>query len=259
MNIDNMVINRPVRATLFDKSTNEVLFSADQLTDCSLECSGEQVFTNDALGQKIAAFDRSKDATFSASNSIINFGLMGAQFGSDKELASETNKLIVPCFELIEVGTEATKITLAETPATALKHIYATNSDKSKSTMYDVATDASATEFAINGKVITLPTGAFKAGDRVAVWYDKESSEAQIIKNTTTNYAKGGRFVLEVLVCDVCDVNTEYYAYLIFENSKLDNNVTITMSNEATHPFAINALQDYCSTDNELFKFIIAA
>lgn len=259
MNIDNMVINRPVRATLFDKATNEVLFSADQLKDCSLECSGEQVFTNDALGQKIAAFDRSKDATFSASNSIINFGLMGAQFGSDKEIASEDTKLVVPCFELITVGTDATKITLKDTPATELKHIYATNSDKSRSTMYNVAVGASATEFAISGKEITLPTGVFSTGDRVAVWYDKESTEAQVIKNTTTKYAKGGRFVLEVLVCDVCDVNTEYYAYLIFENSKLDNNVTINMSNEATHPFTINALQDYCSTDNELFKFIIAA
>lgn len=259
MNIDNMVINRPIRGTLFDKSTNEVLFSADQLTDCSLECSGEQVYTNDALGQKIAAFDRSKDAKFSASNSIINFGLMAAQFGSDKEIASTEKKMIVPAFELIEIGDDTTKITLKDAPATELKHIYATNADKSRSTMYNVATAASETEFAITGKEITLPTGVFQTGDRVAVWYDKETSEAQMIKNTTTNYAKGGRFVLEVLVCDVCDVNTEYYAYIIFNNCKLDNNVTINMSNEATHPFTVNALQDYCSANNELFTIMIAA
>lgn len=258
MNIDNMVINRPIRATLFDKATNEVIFSADQLTDCSLECSGEQVYANDALGQKIAAFDRSKDATFSATNSIINFGLMGAQFGSDKELASDDTKIVVPAFELIEV-TDTTKITLKDTPASDLKFIYATNSDKSRSTKYAQAAAASATEFAITGKEITLPTDAFKVGDRVAVWYDKESTEAQVIRNTTTNYAKGGRFVLEVLVCDVCDVNTEYYAYIIFNNSKLDNNFTLNFSNEATHPFTVNALQDYCSANNELFEIMIAA
>lgn len=258
LNIDNLVINRAIRGTLFDKATSEVLVSVDQITDASLECSGEQVFVNDSIGQKIAAFDRSKDATFTANNSVINFGLMAAQFGSEKTVATDEKKITVPCFELIEVE-DATKVTLKYTPATDIKFIYATNPDKSRSARYPVATAASATEFAINGKEITLPTDVFKVGDRVAVWYDRETSEAVQLKNTTVNYAKGGRFVLEVLVCDVCDTNTEYYAYIIFNNSKLDNNVTLNFSDEANHPFTINALQDYCSAENELFTIVVAA
>ena len=257
-NVDNLVINRAVRGTFFDNATSEVIVSINQITEASLECSGEQVYVNDAIGQKIAAFDRSKDATFTCTNALINFGLMAAQFGSDKKIATEADKIVVPAFELIEVSGDATTITLQHTPASDVKYIYATNKDKSRSTKYVLGTNASETEFSIADKVITLPTEQFVAGDRVAVWYDRESAEAMELKNTAKNFAKGGKFVLEVLVSDVCDVNTEYYAYIIFGNSKLDNNVTIDFSNEANHQFTVNALQDYCSADNELFSIVMA-
>lgn len=258
LNIENLVINRVVRGTLFDKDTSEVLVSIDQISDPSLECSGEQVFSNDAMGQKIAAFDRSKDAKFTGSNALLNFGLMAAQFGSDKEVASEDAKITVPAFDLIEVGTDTTKITLSDVPASEVKFIYSTHRDKSKNIKYPLAATASDSEFAITGKEITLPTDAFAKGDRVAVWYDRETTEAVQIKNTTTKFAKGGKFVLEVLACDVCNVNTEYYAYVIFGNCKMDNNVTIDFSNEAKQQFVINALQDYCSANNELFTIVVA-
>lgn len=258
LNIDNLVINRVIRGTLFDKATSEVIVSVDQVTDASLECSGEQVFVNDAIGQKIAAFDRSKDAVFTANNSVINFGLMAAQFGSDKQVATAEKKITVPCFDLIEVE-DGKNVTLKYEPASDVKFIYSTNPDKSRNKQYPVAAAASAEAFSITGKEITLPTDVFKAGDRVAIWYDRETENAVQLKNTTVNYAKGGRFVLEVLVADVCDVNTEYYAYIIFNNSKLDNNVTLNFSDEGNHPFTVNALQDYCSTENELFTIVVAA
>lgn len=257
-NIENLVINRVVRGTLFDKSTNEVIMSVDQISDASLECAGEQVFATDAIGQQIAAFDRSKSATFSASNALINFGLMAAQFGSDKVNGTEDAKIVVPRFELIDVAGETVELT-DEPLDGSLKYIYSTHADKSKDQKYALGTAASATEFALAGKTITLPTGVFANGSRVAVWYETEMVEAQIIKNTATNFAKGGKFVLEVLACDVCDVNNEYYAYVIFGNAKLDNNTTIEFNTEATQAFSLTAMQDYCSAKNELFSIIVAA
>lgn len=257
-NIDNLVINRPVRGTFFDGATSDVLVSIDQITEASLECSGEQVYVNDAIGQKIASFDRSKDATFTCTNALINFGLMAAQFGSDKKVASAEDKIIVPAFELIEVKGAADTITLQHTPASDVKYIYATNKDKSRSVKYEVATAASETAFSISDKTITLPTGKFSVGDRVAVWYDRESENAMELTNSTTKFAKSGRFVLEALGCDICDQSTEYYIYIIFNNSKLDNNVTVDFSNEANHQFTVNALQDYCSIDNKLFSIVVA-
>lgn len=256
-NVENLIINRPLRATLFDKATNDVLFCADQLTDANLECSGEQVFVNDAQGVKVAGFDRSKDATFSATSAFINFGLMAAQLGSDKEVASESSKIVIPAFELIEVK-NATSVSLQYEPAENIKYIYSTHPDKTKNETFKLGTVASATEFAISGKTITLPTDKFKVGDMVAVWYSRETSEAVAIKNTAKDFAKGGRFVLEVLCTDFCDTTTVYYAYIIFENAKLDNSLSLNFTNEATHQFSINAMQNYCSVNNELFTIIVA-
>lgn len=259
LNIDNLIINRIVRGTLFDRSTGEVIVSVDQLSEASLECGGEQVFATDALGQNIAAFDRSKSATLTASNAILNFGLMAAQLGSDKTVASDTNKIVSPAFELIEVK-DATKITLAATPVEgSLKYIYSTHEDKSKNAQYALGTAASATEFSLADKEISLPTDAFKVGDMVAVWYEKETTKGVEIVNSAQKFARGGKFVLEVLACDVCDTNKEYYTYVIFGNAKFDNNSTIEFSNEAQQQFTINAMQDYCSKNNELFRIVVDA
>lgn len=258
-NIENLIINRIVRGTLFDRSTGEVIVSVDQLSEASLECGGEQVFATDALGQNIAAFDRSKSATLTASNAILNFGLMAAQLGSDKVVATADSKIVSPAFELIDV-TDATKVTLSATPVEgSLKYIYSTHDDKSKNAQYALAAAASETEFALNGQEITLPTDAFQVGDMVAVWYEKEITQGIEIIDSTQKFAKGGKFVLEVLVCDVCDQNKEFYAYVIFGNAKFDNNSTIEFSNEATQQFTINAMQDYCSKNNELFKIVVDA
>lgn len=258
-NVDNLVINRAIRGTLFDKASSEVIFTVDQITDPKLECGGEQVYVKDALGQNLAAFDRSKTAKFTGSNALINFGLMAAQLGSEKTVASETDKIVVPAFEMITV-TDATKVTLSNAPTTnSVKYIYSTHTDKSINQTYALgAGAATATEFTIAGSVITLPTGAFAVGDRVAVFYTKDSTEAVRIKDSTDAFAKGGKFVLEVLACDVCDTNTEYYTYIIFDNAKMDNAVDVTLTNEAKHGFTVNAMQDYCSASNELFSLIIA-
>ena len=37
-NVENLIINRILRGTLFDKATGEVIFSIDQISDPSLEC-----------------------------------------------------------------------------------------------------------------------------------------------------------------------------------------------------------------------------
>lgn len=257
-NVDNLVINRAIRGTLFDKGSSEVIFTIDQITDPKLECGGDQVYVKDALGQNLAAFDRSKTAKFTGSNALVNFGLMAAQLGSEKTVADADNKIVVPAFEMITV-TEADKVTLANTPTIgSVKYIYSTHTDKSINQTYALGGVASATEFSIAEKVISLPTSAFAIGDRVAVFYTKDSTEAVKIKDSTDAFAKGGKFVLEVLACDVCDTNTEYYTYIIFDNAKMDNAVDVTFTNEAKHGFTVNAMQDYCSASNELFSLIIA-
>ena len=264
-NLENLVINRPLRGTMFDKGTNEVLYSVDQLSEASLECSGEQVYVTDALGKNIAAFDRSKNATFSATNALINLGLAAAQMGTDKEVADESSTILSPVFEAIQIGESAgtvnKTITLSKKPAgpanAEITHIYLMDSQKGiRKQKYDLGEGADC--FQIADGVITLPTSVeFAAADEIAVWYETASDNAVRITNSADAFAKGGKFVLEVLLADICDPNVEYYGYVVFNNAKMDNNVTLGFNNEATHAFTINAMQDYCSKNKELFQIIV--
>lgn len=256
--IDSLVINRALRGTMFDKATGDVIFTIDQIKDPQLECSGEQVFVTDAIGQKIAIFDRSKDAKLTGSNALVNLGLAASQFGGSKKVASTGNTLVVPKFEILDAKSGA--MTLTNLPKTPLKMIYTMNSDGSLGDKYTVSTTAPTSgskTFSISDKTITVPTGS-EAATRFAIWYDTESTSAISVSNTATQFAKVGRFDLEILCADICDTAVEYHAHIIFNNSKMDQAVTIDIQNEAKHGFTINAMQDYCDTEKKLFEIVVS-
>lgn len=256
-NIDNLVINRAISGTMFDRTTGDPLFYLNQITEPSLECTGEQADVVDAQGIKIASFDRSKEATLTGSSALVNLGLAAAQFGSDKVIASENSKIIVPAREILTVT--GGKATLADAPAAGypITTINALTKDGGLGTPYKVAAaDASATEFVIADKEITVPTG-MADGTKIVVFYKKEVASGIKIENSAEVFAKGGEFVLEVLFADICDTTKVFHGYVVFPNAKMSNETTIDFNNEATHGFTINAMQDYCDESKKLFEIVV--
>lgn len=264
-NYETLLIDRPIRGTLFDKTTKDVIFTADQIMNPSLEVGGTQVFITNGIGSRLAILDREKTSKFSAENSQINLGIFSAQAGQAKTLATDSVPIIAPKFEMITVGyssgtTVNLTITLEETPSTALTTIYRLNPDRSISDKFTVDTTAAATKFSITGKIITLPvtpTPVIKNTDQFAIWYDYSATTAVEITNSGDNTSMGGIFDLEVLFLDYCDPNTKYYGHIIFPSVKLDPSFTINFTTEGTHPFSFEAMLDNCSTDKKMFQFII--
>jgi hypothetical protein len=268
MTVDTLVIDRALRGTLFDSTTGGVIFSVSQIEDPALEIAGEQVFATDAVGAHIATFDRSKTATFTATNSQMSLGLMAAQFGSTKTVASASAKIVAPKFEMITVGaTEGaanTSITLAETPygttGSEIPFIYRLNTDGSINTQFAIGTAASATEFKLATKTITLPTvssPAITATDVFAIWYDYEAEEAIKIENNAASSTLGGEFDLEVLFVEICNPSVKYYGHVIFPSVKMNPAFTLTFTNEGKHGFGFEAMPAYCSTERKLFHIIV--
>jgi len=101
---DTLVIDRCDRGTLFDKTTGEVIFTARDIMNPALEVGGSQVFVTNSIGSRIATFDREKTAKFSAENSQINLGILAAQMGELKTLATEAATILAPKMEIITVG-----------------------------------------------------------------------------------------------------------------------------------------------------------
>lgn len=172
-----------------------------------------------ALGTPIATFYRAKSAEFSAENAIFDMNLMATQLGTAKKVAATDSKITAPAMESFTYGAGGT-YELKHTPKAAPNEIYVLNGDSTFGKKFTKNTAASATEFAITGKTLSLPTG-LQATDELFVMYDYETENAVEVVNSATQFPVGCKFVMEVLGCDVCDQTTLVHAYVIFNNFKL--------------------------------------
>ena len=244
--LNNFVIDRIVRGVALSQKDDSVLFSINQIQNASLNCASESADAVDALGTPIATFYRAKSAEFSAENALFDMNLMATQLGTTKKVASSAAKLIVPAMETFTV-VEGGEYTLKHTPKTAPTEIYALNGDSTFGTKYIKGTAASATEFAISGKTISVKadsTTGIPVGTEMFVMYEYETDKAVEVINSATEFPVGCKFIMEVLGCDVCDQTNLIYAYVIFNNFKLSPDFDWNVSTDGAHPFSGKAQQD---------------
>lgn len=257
-NFDEIVIDRVYRAHKFDLNGKRI-WTATQIKDPSLECGGETVYSTDAVGANIMGFDRSKTGSFTFSNAMMHMAMLADQLGSKKDVAGEENKLLMTCLEVLVVGDDGAKATLTHEPKQITDGVPFKYLDKVDANLVAQATyelgETADTQFSVTGKTITLPTGAgFKKGDRIIVKYQYESTEGIQIVNNADEHSEAGEFIIEAFCYNPCDQGNKKLLNIIFPNAKEDQAVTLTMTNELTHPVTINAMQEYCSTDKCLFR-----
>lgn len=270
LDFDNLLIDRPLRVRMQDKTTGELMFMVDQIKDATLTNGAEQVFITGAAGVRLATLDRNKTTSFSFNNGLVSMSMMATQTGTDKEVASANSKIKTPAFEIIKVGTDSegnvnTTITLANTPVgvsgNEIPFIYVLQKDNSLGQKYAINSAASATAFALDPatKTLTLPTGAgLTADSQIAVDYEYMAESAIKVTNKGDEYSKKGKIIVELLLRDICDNNKKYYAQLILPNAAVSGNFEFAFGNEgAVHAFSAEANQDICSADKELFTWIV--
>ena len=145
--MNNFVIDRVVRGVALSQTDDSVMFALNQITNPSLSCSSESTDAVDALGVPISTFYRAKNAEFSAENAIFDMNLMATQVGTVKQVASDSDKIITPAFETIDIdGTSAT-YTLKHVPTEDVKNIYALNGDGTLGTVFTKSTSAPAHKY----------------------------------------------------------------------------------------------------------------
>jgi hypothetical protein len=206
-NLNNVVIDRVLRG-IFSTEKDGIIFSLNQVQNFSLNCTSESQEIVDALGVSIMELMRSKAVEASAENAIFDLGLMAAQYGTEKVVATGEKKLVVPTMESFVVKADEDENILPHTlkhiPITAPKAIYALNGDSTLGAKYTKAEDtaATATEFTYVDGVITLPTG-ITAGSDMFVMYDYESENAVEVVNSANKFPTMGKMTFECLVYDV--------------------------------------------------------
>lgn len=255
--VNNFVIDRVIRGIMLN-SDGSVSFAINQITNPSLSCTTETSDTVDAMGATIMSFQRSKQAEFTAENSLFDLGLAAAQFGSEKQIASASKKISTPTFETITLEKATTKVTLKHQPNEQIQYLYALKGDETFGTKYTNSSAASETAFVhtADSNEITVPTGLAE-GTRLMVIYDYDAESAVAVNNNAVDVPKTGKFTMEVLGCDVCDTTKLIHAYVEFPVAKLKGDVDLTFTNEGTHNFTITCMQNYCDAEKRLFRIVI--
>lgn len=257
----NFVIDKVRRVTRVNLTSGDVDFTLTNIQSPQVEFTGESTDKTDAQGVLIARFDTAKGVSFSGEASLLSMPLMAAQLGTDVEIATSGSKLTAKIFEVVKVVTTTDSstppvttitATLAHTPKTAPAKVYILGSDKSIAGT--IAIGSTASDASISGKVITFPS-SFEA-TQVGVLYEYETAEAVMVVDSADAYDVAAQYLVDILAADVCNPSQKRAGTLVFPKAKMDNNFSLDLTTEGTHPFGFTALADYCEEDVQLCYII---
>lgn len=254
-NVNEMLIDRVRYVTAHDIETDEQLFMLSELEEASLNTTAEGEDVTDAVGALITTIYRSKQAEFTATNSLFSLNLAAAQFGAKKEVAVEGATITDYTYEMKEIEADGT-VTLKHTPvADSVKYIYAVENGVA-STSYKVGAAVSDKEFTIDdaGK-ITVPTGLT---GKIFVEYQYESTNAVRVINKASEFPKVCSAIIYVIFKDVCTEEL-ISGKIICRKCKLDpSSVELALTSTGKHPFTFKIQKDFCASEDELFEIIVS-
>ena len=256
-NKNELIIDRVRSVSVNDLTTKGLLFRLTQIEDPSLNCTAEGEEVTDAVGAVITTMYRSKKATFGASNSLISLDLAAAQYGTKKVLGSETEKITVPTYEVLDIKDGA--VTLSNVPTNEIKYIY-TIKDGEIGETFEAGAAASDTAFVVDaeGKTITTPTGL---EGKVYVEYEYETENAVYIRNNASEFPEAVSVVIYVIFRDKCNENIKYSGRIVCPKAKLNpESIELALTSEGKHAFEFTMMKDYCADEgeDELFHIVVA-
>lgn len=253
MNINELILDRARSLRLTKLDDGSILTRVTKLEDPSLQVSAESEDVVDAMGSLITRLFRAKTGRFSATNSLFSTDMYALQLGAEKEIANDNNKVNKPIEQIIPI--KDGKVTLAHTPSNVIKYIYKFERNN-VATKYTVAEAVSETEFMINGKEITVPTGV---EGKIYVEYEYESTQAVRIRNNSEKFPEAVGVKIDVIFRDQCNENIKYAGTIVAEKGKIDpSQLELALTSTGKHAIDIDFFKDYCDEDADLFTIIIA-
>ena len=253
INVNELILDK-VRSLIFtDLADGYVIGRLTKLEDPSLQTAAEGEEVTDAQGALITKIFRAKTGRFEATNSLFSVDLLAQQYGTEKEVASDTATIVTPCEETLTVADG--KITLSHTPSNTIKYIYKLENG-TLAEKYVVGTTASATEFSINDDEITVPTGVT---GKIYVEYEYEATSAVRVVNNTENFPEAVGVKVFAIFKDMCNENIKYAGSIVAKKGKIDpSSIETAFTPTGKHSFAIDFMKDYCDEDADLFSVIVA-
>lgn len=261
VNSNKYIIQNMERLSFFDNATGVCQFVADDLQNAEMTNEQETVYATGKNGVRIGSADRNKASRITATSGSIVDGIMAMQVGSEVEVGT----VIVPNHFFEFVTADGTGVTLEYQPkgdvGNEIPYIYKRNADGTIGQSYAIGSAATATTFKYNANshTITLPTGAFVAGETVYMFYDIEVANAKKITNREDRFSSTGKLIADIFAKDIC-TEKSYYGKVIYPKAKASGNFTLSFGDDpSVQDMEFEALSGGCSSGSTkiLWDFII--
>lgn len=260
-NPNELVLERIRTVEEYNPATFELTGRYTQIEQPSLKTSADASEVTDAMGTPIQTFFNAQKGTFDFTNSLFSLDLAASQFGTEKIVASDTNKIIMPVSEVITIGSNHTailKYTPVGTKGAEVKYVKVINDNNTFGATYEVSPSAGEGKFTIDAttKTITLPDDVT---GRVFVNYEKETSTGvQVAKRTDTNPA-ARTLLIHAIFHDPCDKNLVYAGVIRCPRAEMDISSTeLNLTSDGKHSASYILSKEYCAEDGKLFDILVS-
>lgn len=260
-NPNEILLERIRSVEEFDIETKELKARYTQIESPSLSLTAENRTVTDARGAEIATFYDAQSGTFTFTNSIHSLDLIASQFGSEKEIASEENKIGVPVSETLTIGADHT-VVLTYVPVgvegAEVKYVKVINDKNEFGETYEVSPTAGDGKFTINAdtKTITLPDDVT---GKVFVTYEKEASEAVKISKTTEDVPEVRSLNIHAIFRDKCNKNIVYAGVIVVHRAQIDpTSVELNLTSDGKHSVSYRLQSNICEEPSKLVDIIVS-
>lgn len=261
VNSNKYIVQNMERLSFFELENGVCQFVVDDLQEATMTNEQETVYATGKNGVKIGSADRNKASRITATNGSVVDGVMAMQVGSEVVVGKTT----VPKHFFMITTTDGVSAPITIKPIGAvgneIPYIYKRNTDGTVGKPYPIAANASAEAFAYDpsAKKITLPTGQFKAGEIVYMFYDIEVKDAKKISNDEDKFSATGMLIADCFAKDIC-TEKSYYAKIVYPKAKASGNFEFSFGNDpSVQNMEFEALSGGCGTTatKRLWDFIV--
>lgn len=260
-NPNEVILERVRFVEEYDISTNELTGRYTQIESPSLKTSAEGTTVTDAMGSEIATFYKAQTGTFDFTNSIHSLDLMASQFGSEKEIADDTNKMIMPVSETIAIAADHT-VTLKYVPVGAdgaeVKYVKVINENNEFGKTYEVSAAAGEGKFTIDAaaRTITMPDDVT---GKVFVRYDKETTTAVKVSKKTDDVPEVKSLLIHAIFHNKCNPNVVYAGVIAVPRAQIDpSSVELNLTPDGKQAVSYKLQSNSCEESAKLFDIIIS-
>ena len=243
------------RIIINDLATKKHKVTLNDLKNFKINGSQETVYAEGQNGAKLAAFDVNKVASITAENGSVDEGYLALQTGSDiVKVANGSSILIREEFQ-VKDGDTTVALSYKATGAAGneVRYIYRADVNGMPGEAYSQNAAPSSKEFAYDPqtKEITLPTGAFQAGDMVIVDYYPTFSEYEEIKNAADKFSMAGEVIVDAWFTDLCS-EADVPLQLFLPKGKISGAIDLSAGDQAAvQGIEIESLTRSCAGDDK--------